>query len=83
MDALIGNVFYFSFDFAPRDGWLLCDGQGYSISQYRGLFDVIQNRFGGDGKQTFCVPNLNSAGLYSDWPLMRYYIKADSSYEQI
>lgn len=38
-------------------GWLLCDGSTYSISQYNDLYQVIGTTYGGDGINTFKVPN--------------------------
>jgi hypothetical protein len=40
------------------DGWLHCDGSIYDIADYEDLFEMISNRFGGDGVTTFAVPNL-------------------------
>lgn len=44
-----------------RDGFLPCDGSIYNISEYPGLFSIIGNDFGGDGKTTFAVPDLRGA----------------------
>lgn len=57
MDAYIGEVRAFGFQFAP-EGWLECNGQTYSIQQFTPLFAVINTTYGGDGKTTFGVPNL-------------------------
>lgn len=38
-------------------GWLLCDGSTYNISQYNDLYNVIGTIYGGDGVNTFKVPN--------------------------
>lgn len=38
-------------------GWLLCDGQSYSASEYPDLYQRIKNNFGGDAT-TFQVPDL-------------------------
>jgi len=58
-DALIGEIRAFSCGYAP-EGWHLCDGSDLSVTQNQALFSVISNRFGGDGKQTFKLPDLRS-----------------------
>lgn len=47
------------FNFAPQ-GWALCDGQLLSVSQNTALFSLLGNRFGGDGRTTFGLPDLRS-----------------------
>jgi len=56
-DAFIGEIRIVAFGFAPRD-WALCDGSSLSVRQNPGLFRVIGKTFGGDGVNTFNVPNL-------------------------
>ena len=54
----VGAIQAFAMEEAP-DGWLVCDGTEYSITEdTRGLFDMIGNTFGGDSVTSFCVPNL-------------------------
>lgn len=55
----IGEVRIFAGNFAPV-GWLLCQGQLLPISQYEVLFNLIGTTYGGDGQNTFAVPNLAS-----------------------
>ena len=57
MDGVIGEVRMFSGNFAPGS-WLLCQGQQLPISQYDTLLSVIGTTYGGDGQQTFALPNL-------------------------
>lgn len=45
------------FNFAPR-GWATCDGQSLSINQYTPLFALIGTTYGGDGVQTFALPDM-------------------------
>lgn len=43
----------------PPDGWLYCDGQAVSRTQYARLFAVITTTYGnGDGSTTFNLPDL-------------------------
>jgi microcystin-dependent protein len=57
MDPYIGEIRAFGFNFDPV-GWDFCDGHLLSISQYQALFSLIGNRYGGDGKTNFAVPDL-------------------------
>lgn len=47
----------FGFNFAPR-GWAFCDGQILPISQNTALFSLLGTTYGGDGKSTFALPDL-------------------------
>jgi microcystin-dependent protein len=47
----------FGGNFAPA-GWMLCEGQQLPISQYETLFNLIGTTYGGDGQQTFNLPDL-------------------------
>lgn len=51
-----GTVTAFAGKTAPN-GWLMCDGQSYSISTYRDLYNAIGTTYGGYG-QSFQVPDL-------------------------
>ena len=42
----------------PPDGWLSCDGSLLPIEQYDALFNLIGTTYGGDGQETFAVPDL-------------------------
>ncbi len=44
-------------DTAPT-GWSFCDGSIFNISEYPILGKMIGNRYGGDGTETFAIPNL-------------------------
>ncbi len=60
VDALMGSIQLFSFLFAPT-GWMSCEGQILQISQNQALFSLLSNTYGGDGRTTFGLPNLNGA----------------------
>ncbi|MCA9649699.1 MAG: phage tail protein [Myxococcales bacterium] len=47
----------FAGNFAPR-GWALCDGQLLSIAQNQALFSILGTTYGGDGINTFALPDL-------------------------
>ena len=46
-----------SFGFPPK-GWALCNGQLLPINQNQALFSLLGTTFGGDGRTTFGLPNL-------------------------
>ena len=53
----LSEIRIMSFDFAPQ-GWAKCDGQTMSITQNSSLFGLIGTSFGGDGKNTFALPDM-------------------------
>ena len=53
----VGEVRMFAGNFAPA-GWLFCDGQLLPISEYETLFQLIGTTYGGDGQNTFALPDL-------------------------
>lgn len=57
--AYISQVTAFGFGFAPRN-WALCNGQILSISQNAALFSLLGTTYGGNGINTFALPNLQS-----------------------
>lgn len=52
-----GEIRMFAGNFAPA-GWMFCEGQILSISQYTTLFSLIGTTYGGDGQATFALPDL-------------------------
>lgn len=70
-DPYMGEIRMVGFNYAP-DGWALCQGQLVAVSQNNALFSLLGTTFGGDGRQTFGLPDLqgrspvgvgNGAGL--------------------
>jgi microcystin-dependent protein len=53
----VAEITMFGFNFAPT-GWALCQGQLLPISQNTALFSLLGTMYGGDGKSTFALPNL-------------------------
>jgi len=56
-DPFLAEIRMFGGNFAPR-GWALCNGQLMSISQNTALFSLLGTTYGGDGRTTFGLPNL-------------------------
>ena len=57
MDPFVAEIRIFPFNFAPK-GWAFCDGQLMPLSQNTALFSLLGTTYGGDGKSTFALPNL-------------------------
>ena len=55
----IGEIRMFAGNFAPN-GWMFCEGQTIPISENDALFTLIGTTYGGDGQETFNLPNLAS-----------------------
>ena len=56
-DPFVAEIRIFAGNFAPT-GWALCNGQLMPISQNTALFSLLGTTYGGDGKTTFGLPNL-------------------------
>jgi microcystin-dependent protein len=56
-EPFIAEIRIFAGNFAPRN-WAFCNGQLLPISQNTALFSLVGTTYGGDGRTTFGVPNL-------------------------
>ncbi len=56
-EPFLSEIRIFSFNFAPK-GWAFCNGQTLPISQNQALFSLLGTTYGGDGRTTFQLPNL-------------------------
>jgi len=56
-EPYLGEIRMFGGDFAPR-GWARCHGQLLPISEHAPLFSLIGTTYGGDGVETFALPDL-------------------------
>ena len=64
MDPFVAEIRIVPFNFAPK-GWAFCDGQLLPLSQNTALFALLGTTYGGDGKSTFALPDLQgSAALH-------------------
>lgn len=59
-DPFVAEIRIFAGNFAPT-GWAQCNGQLMPISQNTALFSLLGTFYGGDGKSTFALPNLQGA----------------------
>lgn len=53
----VGEIIMLGANFAPV-GWQFCDGSLLSISEYAVVYDLIGTTYGGDGVNTFAVPDM-------------------------
>jgi microcystin-dependent protein len=60
----VGQVIRVGFSFAPA-GWMRCQGQLLAISQFETLFNLIGTTYGGDGQNTFALPDLRGRAALS------------------
>jgi microcystin-dependent protein len=56
-EPFLAEIRIFAGNFAPR-GWALCNGQLLPISQNTALFSLVGVSYGGDGRSTFGLPDL-------------------------
>jgi microcystin-dependent protein len=59
-DPFVAEIRMFGGNFAPT-GWAECNGQLMPISQNTALFSLLGTFYGGDGKSTFALPNLQGS----------------------
>lgn len=57
MEGTIAEIRLFAGNFSPRS-WAFCIGQLLSISEYDALFALLGTTYGGDGQNTFALPDL-------------------------
>lgn len=56
-DPFVAEIRIFPFNFAPK-GWAFCNGQLLPISQNTALFSLLGTTYGGDGRTTFALPDM-------------------------
>jgi microcystin-dependent protein len=59
-DPFVAEIRMFGFNFAPT-GWAQCNGQLLPLSQNTALFSLLGTFYGGDGKSTFALPDLQGS----------------------
>lgn len=56
----LAEIRMFAGSFAPKN-WAMCNGQLLPISQYSAIFSLVGTTYGGDGRTTFALPNLEGS----------------------
>ena len=59
-DPFVAEIRIFGFNFPPT-GWAFCNGQILPISQNTALFSLLGTTYGGDGKTTFALPDMEGS----------------------
>lgn len=59
MELFLGQIILVPYNSVPN-GTLPCDGRLLTIASNNALFSLIGDNFGGDGRNTFALPDLRS-----------------------
>jgi microcystin-dependent protein len=78
MDEYLGDIKIFAGNYCP-EGYMYCDGQTLQVQQNPALYSLLNNQYGGNGAQTFCLPNLNKTPLIQGTSL-KYIICVNGIY---
>jgi microcystin-dependent protein len=81
----VAEVRVVGFNFPPT-GWAFCDGQLLPISQNTALFSLLGTFYGGDGKSTFALPNVqgNAVNGQGQGPgLSDYFLGQESGVQSV
>lgn len=81
----VAEIRVFPFNFAPK-GWAFCDGQLLPLSQNTALFSLLGTTYGGDGKSTFALPNVQGMCTLSSGQgagLSQYFLGETSGVETV
>ena len=84
-EPFLAEIALFPFGFAPT-GWALCGGQLIPISQNTALFSLLGTTYGGDGRVTFALPNLNGRtplGHGQGSGLSQYFLGQEGGVESV
>jgi microcystin-dependent protein len=73
-EPYVGQLSLVGFNFAPQ-GWAIAAGQILSLSQNTALFSLLGTTYGGDGRSTFGLPNMqgNVANGFGQSPGLSVY----------
>jgi microcystin-dependent protein len=67
-EPFLGEIRMFGGDFAPR-GWAHCHGQRLPIADHAPLYSLIGTTYGGDGVETFALPDLRQDSAPAPLPV--------------
>jgi microcystin-dependent protein len=84
-DPFVAEIRIFPFNFAP-EGWAWCDGQLMPLAQNTALFSLLGTYYGGDGKSTFALPNLQGSaavGQGQGQGLSEYFLGEETGVESV
>lgn len=70
MDYYLGEIRLFPYSRIPSaSGWIPCNGQLLQLSSYQALYSLLGAVYGGDGRTTFGIPNLNGRAIVGGDPV--------------
>lgn len=70
-DHYLGEIRALPYEYCPKE-WVRAEGQLLPIMQNTALFSLLGNRYGGDARETFALPDLHDSVLVSkNEPLKR------------
>ena len=69
IEPILGEIYVSAFNFAPK-GFLPCNGQLMSISSNSALFSLLGTTYGGNGIQTFALPDYRGRVIAGMGPSM-------------
>jgi microcystin-dependent protein len=72
-EPFLGEIRMFGGDFAPR-GWARCHGQLLPIAEHAPLYSLIGTTYGGDGVETFALPDLREDAAPAALPSITFII---------
>lgn len=81
-EPFIGEVRTFGFNYAPKD-WAFCDGQLLQVMQHQPLFSLMSNRFGGDGRVKFALPDLQGRAAVGYYGATEYGLGHIGGFEKV
>lgn len=56
MEPFLGEIRLFPYSAIPK-GWVACEGQILQINTNQALYSILSNVYGGDGRNTFALPD--------------------------
>ncbi len=59
-DYYIGMISMLADNYAPKEGWLPCNGQKLTINDNAALYSLLGTKYDSDGKVNFALPNLKN-----------------------
>lgn len=62
-DGTIGEIMPVAFSSRIPSGWMACEGQILTITSNQALFSLLGNRYGGDGRNNFALPDLRGTAI--------------------
>jgi len=76
---LISLVTLFAGDTLPEK-WMFCDGQTLQLMQNMPLYSIIGTKYGGDGRETICLPNMSADAINEGTVAPKFIICTDGRF---